>query len=54
MTTLTVNNPKINNKYLEHELNDDKIELCEILVEDLPKNTKERLKNIDNLNFINY
>lgn len=66
MTTITLNDPIIEAKYtsyeiklkfldfIKKELKQDFIDLYEISVEDLPMKTKDRLKNINNLNFIEY
>lgn len=66
MTTFTINNPVFESKYtayemklkfinfLEKELKEDSVELFEISVDDLSKKSKDRLANIDKLNFINY
>ncbi|MFA6090602.1 MAG: hypothetical protein WC774_02395 [Candidatus Gracilibacteria bacterium] len=66
MATITIENPRIEQKYsayeiqlkflyfLEKELKEDAIELYQISVTDLPKNTKTRFDTIDTLNFIDY
>ncbi|MDD4151609.1 MAG: hypothetical protein PHR68_03265 [Candidatus Gracilibacteria bacterium] len=66
MTTITLNDPIIEAKYnsyeiklkfldfIKKELKQDSIDLYEISVENLPTKTKDRFKNIDNLNFIEY
>ncbi len=66
MTTITINNPEISKKYtdyeislkllnfLEIELKESSIELFEISINDLSEKSKKRLKNIENLNFVNY
>lgn len=66
MTTITLDNPVIESKYssyeikmkflsfLRTEIKEDKIELYQISVDDLPNNTRDRLNNIDSLNFVNY
>jgi len=66
MTTITLDNPKIEESYtayeikmkfvefLEKDLKQDNIDLYEISVDDLPKKSIERLEQIDKLNFVNY
>lgn len=66
MTTVTIDNPEIEQKYsayeiqlkflyfLEKELKEDWVELYQISVDNLPERTKTRLDNIDTLNFIDY
>ena len=66
MTTLTIDNPKIEQKYsayeiqlkflyfLEQELKEDQIDLYQISVSELPKKTITRFEAIDRLNFIDY
>lgn len=66
MTTITVDNPIIENNYsayeiklkfinfIEKEIKDERINLYEISVDDLPTSTKEVLKNLNNLDFIEY
>lgn len=66
MTTITIDNPNISEKYtdyeiklkflnfLENELKENSVELYEISVDSLSGNSKKRLENIDNLNFVNY
>ena len=64
MTTITLDNPEIEKKYtpyeiklkflnfLETELKEDKVELYEISVEDLPENVLNSYNNINNIKFI--
>jgi len=64
MTTITIDNPKIEEAYssqeikmefmqfLEQELWEEKVELFEVSVDDLSECSQERLKNIDSLNFV--
>ena len=66
MTTIVIDNPKLQKKYseyemkmkfikfLEEEMKDDSINLYEISESNLSQNTQKRLKNIDDLNFIEY
>ncbi|MDP2091136.1 MAG: hypothetical protein Q8K30_06090 [Candidatus Gracilibacteria bacterium] len=66
MTTIVIDNPKIEKKYsdyeikmkfikfLEQDMKDDEIDLYEISESNLSENSKKRLKNIDSLNFIEY
>lgn len=66
MATITIENPKIEQKYsayeiqlkflyfLEKELKENTVELYQISVNDLSKNSKTRLTTIDTLNFIDY
>lgn len=66
MTTIIIDNPQVEKKYsdyeikmkfikfLEEDMKDDSINLYEILESNLSKNTQDRLKNIDDLNFIEY
>lgn len=66
MTTVIIDNPQIEQKYsayeiqmkflcfLEKELKEDRVELYQISVSDLPKKTKTRLDIIDTLNFVDY
>lgn len=66
MTTITIDNPKIEQKYstyeiklkffnfLEKELKEEQVDLYQITVNDLPKRAKARLDTIDTLNFIDY
>jgi hypothetical protein len=66
MTTIIIDNPKLEKmyseyeikmkfiKFLEVEIKDDSINLYEISESNLSKYTQERLKKIDNLNFIEY
>jgi len=64
MTTITINNPKIENKYssseiqmkflqfLRDEIGEEKIEIYEISVVDAPSEVQDAYKNIDNQDFI--
>ena len=66
MTTITLDNPSIENKYsdyeikmkflsfLENDLKEDNVNLYEIAVDNLSVKSQEKLKNIDSLNFIDY
>jgi len=66
MATITINNPKLESKYsayeikmkfisfLEKDMKDENIDLYEISESNLSRNTQNRLKNIDNLNFVEY
>lgn len=66
MTTLTISNPEIENKYtsyeiklkfidfLKREMKEESVDLYEISVSDLSDDSKKRLENIDNLKFIDY
>ena len=66
MTTIVIDNPKLEKEYseyeikmkfikfLEEDMKDDSINLYEISKSFLSKNTQNRLKNIDNLNFTEY
>ena len=66
MTTITIDNPEIEEKYSEYEIKrkflyfiqtemkEEKVELYEIWVNNLSETSKSRLKNINNLNFIDY
>jgi len=66
MTTITIDNPTLENKYsayeikmkfisfLERDMKDENIDLYEISEYNLSRNTQKRLKNIDNLNFVEY
>ena len=64
MTTITLDSPKIETKYnayeikmlfmdfLENNLKEDKVELYEDSVSDLPLSVLESYKNMQNTNFI--
>lgn len=64
MTTITLDSPKIETKYnayeikmlfmdfLENNLKEDKVELYEVSVLDLPLSVLESYKNMQNTNFI--
>jgi len=66
MTTITIDNPTLENKYsayeikmkfisfLERDMKDENIDLYEISESNLSQNTQKRLKNINNLNFVEY
>lgn len=66
MTTLTIDNPKIAQKYsayeiqlkflhfLEKELKEDQVELYQISVDNLPIKARKRFDTINTLNFIDY
>ena len=66
MTTITIDNPEIEEKYSEYEIKrkflyfiqtemkEEKVELYEIWINNLSETSKSRLKNINNLNFIDY
>jgi len=66
MTTITINDPIIERMYTKNELKEiilnfikfdlkqKKINLHQISVDDLPQKSKDRLKNIDNLNFVDF
>ncbi len=66
MTTIIIDNPKLEKKYssyeikmkfinfLEKDLKEDKIDLYEISEANLSKDTQKRLKKIDDLNFVDY
>ena len=66
MTTIIIDNPKLDKKYteyelkmkfikfLEEEMKEDSVNLYEISEFNLSKYTQNRLKNIDNLKFIEY
>jgi GTP cyclohydrolase FolE2 len=66
MTTIIIDNPKIEKKYSEYEIKmkfikflekdmkNEKIDLYEISESNLSSSTQERLKNIDSLNFTEY
>jgi hypothetical protein len=66
MTTIIIDNPKLEKKYteyelkmkfikfLEEEIKDDSVNLYEISDFNLSKYTQDRLKKIDNLKFIEY
>lgn len=65
MTTITINNPKIEEKYskeelknlilnfLESKLEDEAIELFQISVDDLSPEWKKAYDNRHNLNYVN-
>ncbi len=65
MTTFTINDPVIENKYtkdelkkiflffMQTELKEENLKLYQISVDDLPKKSKNRLENIDKLDFVN-
>ena len=64
--TITINNDFINQNYTQCEIQAkfedfllkenliDKLELYEISISDVPKNTQNRFRNIDKINFVNY
>jgi len=63
MTTITINNPVIEEKYTKEEIArlfvyfmetnlKENINLYEVSVSDIPKEVLESYKNIDNMNFI--
>lgn len=64
MKTITLDSPKIETKYnayeikmlfmdfLENNLKEDKVELYEVSVSDLPLSVLESYKNMQNTNFI--
>ncbi|GEM_PF-6143341 len=66
MTTIVIDNPKLEKKYndyelkmkfikfMEEEMKEDSISLYEISESNLSKYTQNRLKNIDSLNFVEY
>ncbi len=66
MITITIDNNEISNKYstdeikvkfiefMNIEFSNEKVELFEISVDSLSDKSKKRLKNINNLKFINY
>lgn len=66
MTTIVIDNPKIEKKYsdyeikmkfikfLEQDIKDDIINLSEISESNLSEKSKNILKKIDSLNFIEY
>lgn len=66
MTTLVIDNPKIEKKYseyeikmkfikfLEEDMKNEWIDLYEISESNLSTKTQNRLKNIDSLNFVEY
>ena len=66
MTTIIIDNKALENKYsayeikmkfisfLESDMKDENIDLYEISESNLSENTQKRLKNIDNLNFVEY
>lgn len=66
MTTIILDNPKIQEKYtdyeikmkfikfLEQDMKTEWVDLYEISELNLSEKSKKRLKNIDNLNFIEY
>jgi len=65
MTTITINNSKIEKKYskeelrtlildfLESKLKEDSIELFEISVDDLSEEQKQKYENRKNVNYVN-
>jgi len=64
MLTLTINNPLIESSYTQEELKmkfinflnshlkEDKIEMYEVSVENLPKKVSETYNNFDQINFV--
>ncbi len=66
MTTITIDNPKVEKSYtayeikmkfvefLEKDLKQEGINLYEISIDNLSEKSKNRLENIDKLNFVNY
>ena len=64
MTTITIDNPKIENKYssseiqmkflqfLREEIGEENVELYEISVVDAPSEVQDAYKNIDDQDFI--
>lgn len=64
MTTITINNPQIEQKYtsfeikqkflffIQKELKEEKIDLYEVSVSDLPEKVLETYDNFENINFI--
>ena len=66
MATITIDNKEIVKKYssyelkmkflafLENEMKQDKVEFYEVSVDDLPKEAKKKLENIDKLKFVDY
>jgi hypothetical protein len=64
MTTITINNPRIEKKYnkdeiahlfvyfLENKLKEDSVDLYQVSVSDLPEDVLDSYDNIDNMNFI--
>ena len=66
MTTITIDNPQIEKKYsayeiqlkfcqfLIRELQEDRVELYQIAIDDLPEKARIKLKTIDSLRFVEY
>ena len=66
MTTIIIDNPKVEKKYseyeikmkfikfLEEDMKNEWVDLYEISESNLSLKSQERLKNIDKLNFIEY
>lgn len=66
MTTLKIEDPEIERKYsayeirlkflsfLENELKEDHVELFQISFNDVPKKTRTRWDDINNLHFVDY
>ena len=64
MTTITLNNPELEQKYssyelkmliidfLQNSLKEDSINMYEVSVQDLPEDVLESYKNINNIKFI--
>ena len=54
MTTIIIDDPIIEEKYTKDELKEKDIDLYQISIDELSDKSKNRLKNIDKLNFVNY
>ncbi|MDD5197718.1 MAG: hypothetical protein PHN60_02560 [Candidatus Gracilibacteria bacterium] len=66
MTTVTIDNPQIEQKYsayeiqlkflyfLEKELKENQVELYQISINDIPKETRAKLDTVNTLNFVDY